>query len=1265
MARRLADIESHIGSRDEHDSQRALRETVEQLSERVDHLARRKGDPATAQALREIEAQLVRLSEKQDAAAKGRPAPAAGQEAAGGEHLSRIEDKLNRLISSLSEPSEVVFPAGRAAVPSANQDAVAEILMRQKMLDRSAPPVARPLPSARDALTAPVFAGPQGATALDPHALQSGSAMRPRKDAVAHPDLEFLRFQVAEIADGVRGLAQREPPVALEQAIQDLMRRIDSSRQSGVGTDALAALEQSLQDVRRSYEAVNPKMIAEAMQDELRRLHDRIDAMTLDGFDRNAFLSLKQKTDEIGRLLAQLLARPISTDALERQVAALTERVDLLATRPEVSPYLIETLSAIRDSIDRVDSNPALRDIEHRVAELAVRSGELPPALFDILTDMRQAIDGVAANPALRAVQKQVTDLAARSGDLPASLIEVLADLQRSIENVSANPGLRALEQQVSSLAAHSGRMPEQLVDMLHEIRTSIDRMAGNAGVSAIEARVRDSAVGGVDLPDQFGETLEMMRHSIERMSLQPGLKTIEAQVADLARKVESALASPPSGVEADKIFERISDLHDVLISRIDNRPADQVRPDVEDRIAVLSERVDEVHRAIVEQVKSPDDKDGRLRDMIAQLADRIEKVSSGNGDTRALQALENQVTRLAERLEGAGETAESISALERAMGELFAQLEETRHAAIDAAETAAREAVRGAGIGGAAPEAVVREISELRTLQDESDRRTHSTLTAVHETLEKVVDRLVLLEDDLGEVRTQRDAAPETRKPARAESAASSVVDPVAHAPATASAPSPEGQEDAAAASSAPRFDARAAMQGAGRTPVDPVAAAPEIDVLIEPGSGFAPNRRGADQNHGEPSLAVGEEPRAAQASFIAAARRAAHSATPEQSRSASSASPGDAILDEARARARAAASTLEKSKIASAGGALRSRARPILLSIAGLFLLVSALQVARTMMDDTPGDPVVVDALPKLSSTAIAPRPVASLDAPAIIAPAPPEARAAVADAAPKIEAPAVTDPVTTASIPKTPASSATLVELANAGNVAAQFELGSRYADGREMKRDPAVAAEWFRKAAAKNHAPSQYRLGALYEKGVGVERSSVEAANWYRRAADAGNIRAMHNLAVLMAEGAGGKPDYAKAANWFRNAAEHGVRDSQYNLAILYARGLGVTKDLVKSYMWFALAAAQGDVDAQKKRDEIAAILVPRQLAEAKVAADTFETKSSNADANESASIDGLLAAPQAQTKPSAASRPSAAAPKTGAPSGKTTARVSSL
>jgi localization factor PodJL len=200
---------------------------------------------------------------------------------------------------------------------------------------------------------------------------------------------------------------------------------------------------------------------------------------------------------------------------------------------------------------------------------------------------------------------------------------------------------------------------------------------------------------------------------------------------------------------------------------------------------------------------------------------------------------------------------------------------------------------------------------------------------------------------------------------------------------------------------------------------------------------------------------------------------------------------------------------------------------------------------------------------------------------------------------------------------ALPET--TSAVLRTAVAAHDPAAEYEMASRYAEGRGVPQDLEEAARWFERAANAGFVPAQFRLAGLNEKGEGVKKDVHAARRLYQSAANKGHAKAMHNLAVLYAEGVDGRPDYKAAAQWFRKAAAYGIADSQYNLAILYARGIGVEANLAESYKWFAIASGRGDQDAAAKRDQVAARLDPQTLMAAKLAVQTFVAEREPEDA----------------------------------------------
>jgi localization factor PodJL len=183
------------------------------------------------------------------------------------------------------------------------------------------------------------------------------------------------------------------------------------------------------------------------------------------------------------------------------------------------------------------------------------------------------------------------------------------------------------------------------------------------------------------------------------------------------------------------------------------------------------------------------------------------------------------------------------------------------------------------------------------------------------------------------------------------------------------------------------------------------------------------------------------------------------------------------------------------------------------------------------------------------------------------------------------------------------------AKLRQAALAGDAFAQFEVATRFAEGKGVPQDHTQAFTWYERAATRGLASAQFRLAAYFERGVGTAVDKERARVWYMRAAEQGYIRAMHNLGVLTVGSGERQADYAAAARWFGQAAERGLADSQFNLAILYENGRGVPKDLQEAYKWFALAARSGDPVAARRLDQVRARMEPGEIdaAEQKVAA----------------------------------------------------------
>jgi len=112
-------------------------------------------------------------------------------------------------------------------------------------------------------------------------------------------------------------------------------------------------------------------------------------------------------------------------------------------------------------------------------------------------------------------------------------------------------------------------------------------------------------------------------------------------------------------------------------------------------------------------------------------------------------------------------------------------------------------------------------------------------------------------------------------------------------------------------------------------------------------------------------------------------------------------------------------------------------------------------------------------------------------------------------------------------------------------------ADFEAGNQaYA-----KRSYDVAfKEWFPLAEAGDPA-AQNNIGFMYRKGRGVPPDEVEAIKWYRRAADQGFADAMTNLGYMYDEGRTVEQDFVESYKWFLLASERGREGADDHLKFL--------------------------------------------------------------------------------------------------------------
>jgi localization factor PodJL len=763
-------------------------------------------------------------------------------------------------------------------------------------------------------------------------------------------------------------------------------------------------------------------------------------------------------------------------------------------------------------------------------------------------------------------------DLSGLEGQL-RQITAQLEKLHRPDSRVEeAIAGLRADLTDIARKLAEA--MPRQAIEALeNEMRRIAEQLNRTSRAGADNATVVD-----------LGRGLLEVRDALRALTPAESFIGFDQAVRELSRKIDAMSHAGYDPAALQQLETAMTALRGAVSRVASDETLGRLAAEVHD----LAGKVDQVAAqatAAQKTLLTP-----QIEAQLRAFTERLQLVQQSHGDPLALAQIQDRIAELSAKMEASDARLGHLAAIERGLGEVMAHLESIKTQRAPAANAPAIDALR-------------RDIAQ-----------TQDSLESVHGTIDRVVDRLAMIETGLREPRAPAVAAPATAAPKPKMPPASPAV---AANPASAMPASSAKATSPAAPVAAPR---PGAPQPRERQPIDPGL---PPDYPLEPGSGGPRGRAlpSAAERIAASEAALGAAKPADQASttqinFIAAARRAAQAAMAQASSQPVRPTTPDP----------------------NAAKSLGKKVRSLLAGVSIVLIVIGGLRIAMNLLDSGTSSPAEVT-----HGTSPAGRPADdSAGAPPAVEkpaakPAAPEPSAKVLVVPPAAE-PASPPPPAASQLEKSdPAGDVTgsipageylstvvaapsvlpadkfpelLRKAAAKGDPNAIYEVATRYLEGRGVPVSLEEGAQWLDRAAKAGLAPAQFRLGSLYEKGLGVKKNKDTARGLYVAAAERGNAKAMHNLAVLYAEGLNGKPDYKTAAIWFRKAADYGVADSQYNLAVLYARGVGVEQNFSESYRWFALAAAQGDKEAARKRDEIATRLEADEVAAAKRAAEAF-------------------------------------------------------
>ncbi|HRE20399.1 MAG TPA: hypothetical protein PKW21_05120, partial [Rhabdaerophilum sp.] len=859
--------------------------------------------------------------------------------------------------------------------------------------------------------------------------------------------------------------------------------------------------------------------------------------------------SIRQQLDLLLNRIDDMRSEPRpEATRLQERLTELSNRIQEWGERPQDSiAQLRRDLASLSSSIEELSPQRLVRMVEDAVGRMADRmsrngADSLPDRLAEPLERLHEDV---------RAVMREMAG--ARNNDR----------LAQEVGNIS-----RRLD--LMSEAADPARI-EELQRETASIKTLVSQAARSQPLEGLAKQI-ETISGQIEkfqrspLPGDDRQILDAIRDVGERLDrLDPSamMAKVESKLTEIAQSMKKLAKEAQPLPQLENIADRLE--------RID-RALDKSSGSPLAGLDTLTGRLEKIGSSLDRMVDQPTrDDNAPLVAMLEQLSRRMDEVHNTRADSSALDSLQGEIAGLARRIDSASNASAGFDGLERNFSDLLSQIDMARRDMRDAAESAALKAAQetlrnaprdetGETLAAEGLLLIKRDLNEFKSAQSEAEKRTRTTLEALHATLETMVSRL-------GEI--------ENRPRMSAASAGASVVPPAM--------PKADPILPRAAATAQPA--ARQEPPLSASRPMPPSAldeAADPGDLPLEPG--MQPGSASAPQESGDPRT-----------NFIAAARRAAQVA----------AEKGQAALDEDKT-----VKGKPRSKLMAGDGNFIARARkPILLGLAALVFSLGALKVLtlRNASAPEPKAPISQPTIPLPKVQPTAPEKSGEAETPAPAKDAPQTTGSSGKPSTSDEHQPlpfgeglmkrtqrlsdsnAITqaDPVTVGSVSGNGETKpietgknalAQLVADSNLkgndklrqaaldGRTEAIFEIGARLADGRGVARDAKLAARWFEQAAASGHGPSQYRLASLYREGKGIAKDSALAFQWFDRAAAQGHVLAMHNAAVLLAEGVHGTPDYAGAALWFKRAAEHGVKDSQFNIAILFARGLGVNQNL---------------------------------------------------------------------------------------------------
>ena len=352
---------------------------------------------------------------------------------------------------------------------------------------------------------------------------------------------------------------------------------------------------------------------------------------------------------------------------------------------------------AAPDFDPKAEIRNAVAEIARRQADLDRADGPRPSSLpqrdsvrSDLmggttLSDRPDSHYGTASRegtPAAAETQRERSGLRRDGASLSSEVTQTFArftrDLQDAILASDVRPQVDDLDRQLrrmgrtmegisaglptSDAIARIGEQTREVRDLLTSAAERAPSLTNVEGqVAKLEARLGALASTPQSLTPELAGTLAEVRVLLDSFKPGAALSSLEQRISDLTRRIEKGVEAGTSTQLIEGLSRRVDEIHTSLRSQLADAAVD-TRP-LEGLVRGIAERIGQAREA------SSDFQ--HLEAAMREIATRIDNAPL-HADRGGVQAIEAQITRLADRLDRSEASLKALDGVEHSLGELF-----------------------------------------------------------------------------------------------------------------------------------------------------------------------------------------------------------------------------------------------------------------------------------------------------------------------------------------------------------------------------------------------------------------------------------------------------------------------------------------------------------------------------------------------------------------------------------------------------------------